>query len=226
MLAMKTKLLSFITEQTSHYKEPVRQGTAKGEPIGLSSVKYKSSLLFLTNLKGQEIADAVDVSYGLSRVWRTEDQYLSAIEKNTRIFARSVIEYILDIMKPTKDTGPGGKACFFVIGSKINDQIAKDFADIHLYSNDLMTEIYKQAQPYMFGDFSVSHTFLSYLGFIFALRKGYDLPLIGKAVSDSSVVVKRQNGLIEFDFIEALQRPWEPDKQKAEQAKVSFLKKI
>lgn len=223
---MKTKLQDFITEQTAHYKEPERQGTAKGEPIGLSSIKYKSTLLFLTNLKGQEIADAGSVSHGLLRVWRTEDQYRSAIDKNTRIFARSVIEYILDIMKSTRETGPDGNVGFSVIGSKINDQIAKDFADIYLYSDGLMTEIYKQARAYILGDVSVSHTFLFYLGFIFALRKGYDLPLTGKAVSESPVVIKQKTGAIEFDFIEALQRPWTPDKKKAEKVKVSFLKAL
>ena len=209
---MKTKLQSFIKEQTGHYVEPVRQNTPKGEPIGLSSTKYKSTLLFLTNLKGKEIAEAVDVSYGLVRVWRTEDQYLSAIDNNMRTFAGIVIKHILDIMKSIRGKGPDGKVCFFVIGNNINDQIAKDFADIYLYSDDLMTEIYKQAQTYMFGDFSVSHTFLSYLGFIFALRKGYCVPLTGKAISNSPIIVKQKSGGIEFNFIEALQRPWTSDK--------------
>ena len=148
------------------------------------------------------------------------------INKHVRNFAGKVVKHILEIMEQTKKKGPDGKDCFFFIGTKIYDQLAKDFADIYLYSDGLMNEIYKQAQAYMFGDSSISHTFLSYLGFIFALRKGYDLPLTGKAVSVSPIAVKQETGAIEFDFIEALQRPWTPVKEKVEQVKISFLKKV
>lgn len=221
---MKTKLQCFIIKQIADYREPERQGTAKGEPIGLSSSKYKSTLLFLTNLKGKEIADTVDVSYGLLRVWRTEEQYLAVIDRHIRTFAGNVVKHIIDIMESTKEKGPDGKDCFFVIGTEIHDQLAREFADITLYSDGLMNEIFKQGRSQTFDDLTVFHTFLSYWGFIFALRKGHSVPLTGKAVSDSPIVVKRQKGLIEFDFIEALQRPWTPDKEKAAQVKVAFLK--
>ena len=223
---MKTKLQFFITEQTERYVEPERQGTAKGDPIGFSSVKYKSTLLYMTNLKGKEIAEAVGVSYGLLRVWRTEGPFLTTIERHIRTFAGMVVKHILDIIETTKDTGPGGEVCFFVMGTEINDRVAQDFADIFLYSDYLMNEIYKQARAQMFDDLTVFHTFLSYWGFIFALRKGYSLPLTGQAVHDSPVVVERQSGLIKFDFIEALQRPWTPNKEKAEKTKISFLKTL
>jgi hypothetical protein len=222
---MKTKLLSFISNQIASYIEPERQGTARGEPIGLSSIKYRSTLLFLTNLKGKEIAEAVSVSYGLLRVWRTEDPYLTAIERHIRTFAGMVVKHIIEIMETTKTKGPDGKIVYFVVGTKINDQLAQDFADVALYSDHLMNDIYKQAKAQMFDDLSVFHTFLSYWGFLFALRKGYSLPLTAQAVFDSPVA-EHQNGLIRFDFIEALQRPWTPDKEKAEQVKISFLKAL
>jgi hypothetical protein len=129
-------------------------------------------------------------------------------------------------MEQTKEKGPDGKDCFFFIGTKIYDQLAKDFADIYLYSDGLMNEIYKQARTKMFDDLITYHTFLSYLGYLFALRKGYSLSLTGNAASDSPVVVKRQKGWIGIDFIEAIQRPWTPDKEKAERVKVSFLKAL
>ncbi len=226
MLAMKTKLQSFITEQTSRYKEPERQGTAKGEPIGLSSNKFKSTLLFLTNLKVKEIAEVVDVSYGLLRVWRTESPYLKAIDQHARAFAGIVVKHIRTVMESSKCTGPNGEVCFFAIGTEINDQLVKNYADICLYSDGLMNEIYNQARAQMFDDLTLYRTFLSHWGFLFALRKGYSLPLTGKAVLDSPVIVKRQEGLIEIDFIEALQRPWTPDKKKMAQSKISFLKAL
>jgi hypothetical protein len=225
MLTM-TKMLTFIKKEISQYIEPVRQGTAKGDPIGLSSVKYKSTLLFLTNLKGKEIAEAVRASYGIVRVWRTETPYLQAIDRHKENFARNVVRHIFNIVESTKKHGSRGERdyVYFVVGTKINDQLAEDFADIPLYSDDLMVEIYKQAKTAKFENWMFENTFMAYLGFIFALRKGYSLPLSGQVVLDSPVVKERQFGLTFFDFIEALQRPWTPDREKVEQVKISFLK--
>ena len=135
------------------------------------------------------------------RVWRTESLYLNAIEKQVRTFAGMVVKHIVSIMEETKTTGPSGKACFFFTGTEINDRLAKDFADVSLYSDQLMNEIYKQGRVQTFDDLTLHHTFLSYLGFIFAIRKGYSVPLTGQVVLDSPVMVERQDGLIVFDSL-------------------------
>lgn len=221
---MKTLLRKFIDTETSQYIEPLREGTAKGDPIGLSAIKYKSTLLFLTSLKGKEIAEALGVSYGLLRVWRTEEHYLMPIEWHERAFAGMVAKHIVEIAKETKATGAIGKDSSFVTGTEINDRLAEDFADIVIYSERLMAEIYKQLTSHRIYENTAYPTFLYSLRFIFALRKGYSFPLTGQAAPKPSGVIGNVVRLTIFEVHEALQRPWTPDKGKAEQAKVAFLK--
>jgi hypothetical protein len=222
---MNTKMITFIKKEIASYVEPIRQGIAKGELIGLSSIKYKSALLFLTNLKGKEIAEAVSVSYGILRVWRTESSYLQVIDRHKETFARNVIKSLCEVVEGTKKEGPGDEINY-CYGKEINDQLAKDFADIPIYADDLMVEIYKQARTAQFENLNAERTFLSFLGFIFALRKGFSFPTTDKAIADSPIMKRDQPGVFFFNFIEALQKPWTPNKEKAENVKSSFLKKL
>jgi len=41
-----------------------------------------------------------------------------------------VVKHIIEIMETTKTKGPDGKIVYFVVGTKINDQLAQDFADV------------------------------------------------------------------------------------------------
>jgi hypothetical protein len=205
---MITLLQKFIDTKTAQYVEPVREGTAKGDPIGLSSIKYKSTLLFLTSLKGKEIAEAVGVSYGLLRVWRTEEAYLSAIARHETAFAAMVAKHIFESVVGTKAKG--------LSSNEIIHQFANDFADIALYSDRLITEVYKKVTSRSITQVNTFNTFFNYLCFIFSLRK--DAPKPPAPVGYN--VMK----LTLFDILEAIQRPWTPDKEKAEQVKVSFLK--
>lgn len=207
---MRTLLIKFINTETSQYIEPMREGTAKGDPIGLSAIKYKSTLLFLTNLKGKEIAEAVGVSYGLLRVWRTEDLYLSAIEKHVSTFSGMVAKHFVDRVAGTKAPGSG---------NELIHQFADDFADIVLYSDRVMTEVYRKVTTRGIYQETVFSTFFNYLWFIFSLRKAEPKPSVRMARMGYNVVK-----LTLFDILEAIQRPWTPDKEKAEQVKVSFLK--
>lgn len=223
---MITLLRKFIDTETSQYIEPVREGTAKGDAIGLSATKYKSTLLFLTNLKGKEIAEAVGVSYGLLRVWRTEPQYRFAIDIHERTFAGLVAKHIVEISKATKATGAMGKDSSFVTGAEINNRLGEDFADIVIYSDRLMSEIYKQLTSHRIYEDAAYSTFLYSLRFIFALRKGYSFPLTLQAAPKPSGVNVNVVRLTIFEVHEALQRPWTPDREKAEQAKVVFLESM
>ena len=225
---MTTFLQSFIKQEISRYVEPTRQGTARGEPVGLSSVKFKSTLFFLTSLPGKKIAEAANVSYGILRVWRTESSYRNMIEKHIEAFARNVVRHLSDVVESTKEHGSRseGDYVYLVVGTKINDQLAEDFADIPIYSGDLMEEIYRQAKATMFENSMFESAFLSHLGLVFALRKGYTLPLTGQVVPDSPIVKERQLGSTFFAFVEALQKPWIPDKERVEEVKIQFLKEM
>jgi hypothetical protein len=88
-----TFLQSFIQEKTDNYIEPQREGTPRGEPIGLSLVKYKASLYILTNKKLKEIAKELEISYGLLRKWKTEKAFSSIVEKHREEFAGLFVDH-------------------------------------------------------------------------------------------------------------------------------------
>jgi hypothetical protein len=212
---MKTLLLKFIDTQTFGYVEPVRKGTAKGDPIGFSAIKHKSTFLFLTNLKVKEIADAVGLSHALLRVWRTETLYLAAIEKHERTFARLVVKRILEAIAEAKTSGAHDKDPSLLRGNEIMDRLlTEDFADIVLYSDRLMDEIYQQLMTRGISHVTANNIFLPYI----CLRKALPKP----SVRMGRNVVR----LTLLDLFEALQRPWTPDREKVQQAKVFFLKEI
>lgn len=89
---METVLEKFIREKLETYKEPVRRGVPKGSPIGFPYAKYKASLLFLTNHSQKYIAHRSGTSLGTIRVWRTQEEFQSQMEKHRREFAHRFIE--------------------------------------------------------------------------------------------------------------------------------------
>ena len=91
---------SWINSEMNKYSEPVRAGTPKGDPIGLSRVKYNAALLHVVypTFKIKEIAEIVGASDNVLRVWRTEKIFKEAIDRACKdlgeLIARS-IEIIL-----------------------------------------------------------------------------------------------------------------------------------
>ena len=75
MDATKTLFGRFIEKKVNDYLEPLRKGTPRGEPIGLSGPKYAATLICLYRLPLRKIAEKVRVSYGLLRKWRTEEGF-------------------------------------------------------------------------------------------------------------------------------------------------------
>lgn len=95
----RTLLGRFVQEKTQQYIEPLREGTPRGEPIGLSAVKYGASLYGLTNIKQKEIAERLDISHGLLRKWHTEEPFKAMIDKHCREFAEVFIRNMRDRIK-------------------------------------------------------------------------------------------------------------------------------
>jgi hypothetical protein len=85
----------------STYEEPVRTGTPKGEPIGLSKKKRYAALLSvgyprLFSLK--DIAEKSGNSVALVRKWRTEGAFLGAIEDAYDLFTEMYINTLQRVM--------------------------------------------------------------------------------------------------------------------------------
>jgi len=91
----KTFLKNFINDKILKYVEPQRRGTPKGNPIGLSKVKYNAAALCsLTKTSVKEIANQLDVSYGLLRKWRTEDKFYEVVDELEREFCQLLVEHL------------------------------------------------------------------------------------------------------------------------------------
>jgi hypothetical protein len=82
-------LMFYINDKADHYVEPMRKGTPRGEPVGLSYQKYLTTCLTLLNKPLKSIARTARVSYGLLRKWRTEKSYIDAVQHHAQEFIRS-----------------------------------------------------------------------------------------------------------------------------------------
>ena len=103
---MEALLSEYICDQAAKYREPEREGTRKGDVIGLSSVKFKTALLHLTLLSGVEIAEILNVPYGSFRVWRTEEEYKAVIDTHIRDFAGIYVRGLLVLSVGTPHEHP------------------------------------------------------------------------------------------------------------------------
>jgi hypothetical protein len=89
---MRTRKLlkQFIEDKVHTYPEPTREGTARGEPVGLSRNKYHATLLSaLTGLSQNSIADKLAISYGVVRKWHVERDFKDKMSANLREFNMS-----------------------------------------------------------------------------------------------------------------------------------------
>lgn len=87
-----TLLKSFIKKRLAQYVEPERKGTPRGEPVGFSKQKYHASLMMLYSKRIKALSGEMDISYGLLRKWRTEEDFLHLVHKHARDF----LQYVYD----------------------------------------------------------------------------------------------------------------------------------
>jgi hypothetical protein len=90
-------LNAFIVRRIREYKEPRRKGTPKGQPVGLSRVKYAATLLTLGDEGIKETANRLKVSYALLRKWRSEKGFKQQVQRNRRGLDAFCAQYIPEI---------------------------------------------------------------------------------------------------------------------------------
>ncbi len=135
-----TLLERFISSKYGSYVEPERKGIPRGDPIGLSKMKYYASLLMITNVKKKDIATEVDVSYELLRKWNTEGPFKTETARHQDAFARLAYTRLRNIFLARFDyeyrrwKGEAGKL-------KKPDINLEDFGDIDMYSPRLKLAI-------------------------------------------------------------------------------------
>lgn len=88
---LSSKLYKWITDKVSSYKVSGRKGLPKGSTIPFSMEKYKAALLsccFSPKKYGlQAIAKDCGVTYGVLKVWRTENRFRSFVDSEEEEFA-------------------------------------------------------------------------------------------------------------------------------------------
>lgn len=105
-VSMETPLACFINARANAYSEPSRKNTPRGKKIGLSSRKYYATLLFLYNLKLKDVVAKANVSYGVLKVWRTEQGFQNAVKQNYFDFAAFFINRLSEVVKEGKINFP------------------------------------------------------------------------------------------------------------------------
>ncbi len=91
----KNTLLSiFINGKIADYKEPQREGTPRGEMIGFSNLKYRASLLMITNLKQREISSMLEIPFGTLRNWNSEESFRDLVFMHCQEFANILVDHV------------------------------------------------------------------------------------------------------------------------------------
>jgi hypothetical protein len=82
----------FIAEHLRAYREPSREGTPRGEPVGFGRSKFHAALLTLTNTPLEEAARRAGVAYDVLRKWRAEPVFKAKVAELAREFTGYVRE--------------------------------------------------------------------------------------------------------------------------------------
>lgn len=97
------------------YTEPERTRRQKGEPVGFSKNKLAAALLsvlYPMAYNSKELAKASHTSFGVLRVWRTEEPFQKAI----RDAELSVARLFIDTIRHARGTKVSGEPYPFMIG--------------------------------------------------------------------------------------------------------------
>lgn len=145
---LSTLMVDFINDKIANYAEPQRKGTAKGEAIGLSASKFEVAMSMLYEHKLKDLAVKLNVSYGLLRKWRTEDEFKRTVERHADEFATFFWDYVQErneqrnkaiefyrhqpITKLMKEPYPL---------KSINEDEDERMRDFHLYSDEVKKAI-------------------------------------------------------------------------------------
>lgn len=123
-----------IEENLKDYVEPLRAGTPKGDPIGLSLKKYKAAqlmVLFPQVLKLKDISKMTETPEGVIRVWRTEKTFREVTKVFGSIIAKSITKSIdseLDSLESEPDYSLGLIETWIAILPLFDSSVAEPFA--------------------------------------------------------------------------------------------------
>jgi hypothetical protein len=151
---------AYIKKKVNAHPEPERKGTPKGEPIGLSKVKFEAALwCALSCHKLEDIAVKVGKSHSLIKKWRTEEPFKQAGQDLIKDFAHKLFKQALKVAREhipvTQDNGVIQFEGDNLLPNKmIGHFFADDFADKATYAKEakniisaLIGEEFKKINP-------------------------------------------------------------------------------
>lgn len=220
----KTLLLEYIKGEIEHYKEPEKKGTPKGDPVGYSLEKYKFLLLSLTSLPIKDITELLNLSYGSTRLWRTEDQYWRKLESHARDFANRVVLYFDSF---PKDKGPLPLAKEDIIKSYMEQHHA--LSDAAIYGKEVMRNIHTRAKKKSSSmSWEEGESFYRQIAKFFIVRKGVHTSLnrTERKKRQEPIENGETKNFTVFDFANAIARPWKPEKSMYSKAVENFTQQV
>lgn len=97
-------LREYVYFETFNYHEPSRKGTARGDKVGFPKNKHHASILVaITKWKLKDIAKMSEVSYGLLRKWKTESDFMEAVNLQRAKFVSSIVQRIRERFETGKE---------------------------------------------------------------------------------------------------------------------------
>jgi hypothetical protein len=91
-----TLFSEYLIYKIDNYVEPWRMGTPKGDPIGISRIKYQACLFMLTSLMQKVIAEKLNISFGVLRKWNTESEFKTTLTQHCKEFVDKCARYMND----------------------------------------------------------------------------------------------------------------------------------
>ena len=85
----------FIVFKYHYHEDPIRKGTPRGEKIGFFWVKQNACIaLAVTNSKMKQIAEQLEISYGLLRKWKSEQDFQKEMSKHVWEFVMEILHRV------------------------------------------------------------------------------------------------------------------------------------
>ncbi len=139
----KTLLETFVDQKLNAYKEPQREGTPKGEPIGFSKSKFHACLLTsLSAAKKKRVAEVTGVSYGLVRKWTSEAAFKKSGEDIINQFIKFIEIEIIKISESLRVSKVKKKSELLMPYFKTQSiEVASKLRDVYAYNISLYKKL-------------------------------------------------------------------------------------
>jgi hypothetical protein len=134
---------AFIVHEIMNYKEPVRKGAPKGQPIGFFYKKYHAALLSLKKASLKQQSDVLKISYGLLRKWRTEDTFKEQIGKMESDFTYRLSTHLIARGEKQKKLSDDyfKRPVEYIARNQPSELTWDEFNDVKYYSPHLVATI-------------------------------------------------------------------------------------